>query len=530
MESVFQIFNQFWHGFNSLAPSKRIMVIVTTILSIVVMCAFIFLMNQKEYGILFSELSTDDAGKIIARLQEKKVTYKLSSAGDSILVPSTKVSELRLELASAGLPQGGAVGFEIFDKKSFGVTDFVQQLNYQRALQGELARTINNLDEVQASRVHIVMPKKSLFIENETQPTASVFVKLKSGRKLGTTQVDGIVHLVASSIEELEPENVMIVDSTGRMLSKQQPGSSISKRTTSQNEYQRSVEKELANSIQSMLARVVGDDRALARVSATVDFRVMEKTEEIYDSEEPAVRSRHKKTERSGKPPAGGGQSTVAPIKINSGRGYETNHERLDEVVNYEINRTINKTVMPVGNITKLSVAVLVDGIYHKNDKGMEEYQPRPKKEMKSIEDLVKKAIGFDAKRGDQVVVTSVPFKRVTPELAMSEGGSWKSKISLFIPVLKYIISFAAIVFVVMFILRPVVRSLVERGGDDEAVRARAILASTRGGDQQLDMGSVAALSLEGPPGPGSEEIVAVKNLADNDAKGFAEVMRNWLK
>lgn len=527
MGSVLQFFSQVSQGFNSLPPARRIAVIVTAVLSFVVIGALVFLMNQKDFRILYSNLSTDDAGKIIARLQEKKIPYKLSAAGDAIFVPTEKVSELRLDLASTGLPQGGVVGFEIFDNKNFGVTDFVQQLNYQRALQGELSRTINNLDEVQASRVHIVIPKKSLFVDNETKPTASVFLRLQNGCRLGDSQIDGIAHLVASSIEELSPESVMIVDSSGRVLSKKQPESQLSWRTTSQAQYRRNIETELANRIQSMLTRVVGNEKVIARVSASLDFRVMEKTEEIYDAEEPALRSRHRKTERSAKPVAGGGQSTVAPTERTGTGGYGSNHEKTDEIVNYEINRVVNKTMMPVGTIEKLSVAVLVDGNYEKNEKGIEEFQPRSKKEVQALEELVKKCVGFDSRRGDQVVVTSIPFKTVETDRTLMVDDSWKKKIAVFIPMVKYLLSLAAIVFVVMFVLRPAVRSLMERG-ETHMLKAPGPLG-TVGVNDKLNIG-MNSLSLEQPTQEVSEELEAVKRLADTDEHGFAELMRNWLK
>ena len=419
------------------------------------------------------------------------------------------------------------MGFEIFDDKNFGVTDFVQQLNYQRALQGELARTINNLDEVQASRIHIVLPKKSLFIDNETKPTASVFLKFRSGCRLGDSQIDGIARLVASSIEELNPEDVMIVDSKGRVLSKKQPESQLSRSTSSQGEYRRNVETELANRIQSMLTRVVGDDKVIARVSASLDFRVMEKTEEIYDAEEPAVRSRHSKIERSAKPVAGGGQSTVAPTAKTGINGYGSNHEKTDETVNYEINRVVNKTMMPVGTIEKLSVAVLVDGIYEKNDKGIEAFQPRAKKEMKALEGLVKNCVGFDSQRGDQVVVTSIPFKTLESEQPLLSGDSWKKKVAVFIPMVKYLVSLAAILFVTLFVLRPVVKSLMERG--DEHMRRTHSTMTATGMNEQLNAGT-GSLFLEEPNGEVSEELEAIKRLARSNEQGFAELMRNWLK
>ncbi len=530
-----QFFNQLIQGFNSLTPSKRIAVIVSAILSLVLIGLMVVLMNQKEYKVLFSNLSSDDAGKIIARLQEKSIAYKLSSAGDSILVPAEKVSELRLDMASSGLPQGGVIGFEIFDKKNYGVTDFVQQLNYQRGLQGELARTINNLDRVQSSRVHIVIPKKSLFVEKEAKPTASVFLKLKGGGGLSQSQIDGIVHLVSGSVEELQPEDVIVVDSKGKVLSKTQSGSQIARRTTSQVEYQNNVERELSNRIQSMLKTVVGGDKVIAKVSATIDFRVMEKTEEIYDSEEPAVRSRHLRKELSAKPLSGGGQSTVAPTSRTTGLSSGGKNERIDEMVNYEINRTISKTVMPVGSVKKLSVAVLVDGVYSKNDKGVEEYQPRSKKEMATMEEIVRKSVGFDAKRGDQVVVTSVPFKKMEAEEIVIPEKSWKSKLGIYVvPVLKYIASSAVIIFIIMFILRPMLKSILQRGGEQMVMTDGTGILTTSPASGQIGAGPGGLLIGEGQQPENEvevpEEVQAIKRFADVDDQGFTEVIKDWLK
>lgn len=523
---LFQFFYQFRQGFNSLAPSKRIAVIFVGALSLISICAFVFFVNQKEYSVLFSNLPADDAGKIIARLQEKKVPYKLSSSGDCILIPSENVPEMRIDLASSGLPHGGVVGFEIFDNRNIGVTDFVQQMNYQRALQGELSRTISDLDEIQMARVHIVMPKKSLFIENQTKSTASVFIKLKPGKKLGASQIDGIVHLVASSVEGLCPEEVMVVDSGGTILSRANAGSQVSKKTNFQIECQRNIEEKLAYKIQSMVARVVGEDKVIARVSTTLDFRVMEKTEEFYDSEEPAIRSRHIRTEKSTAPFFKNGQSAIKPANKQVKDAYGTDHEKMDETVNYEINRTISKTVMPVGEITKLSVAVLVDGVYRKNDKGMEEFQPRSKKEMTALEDIVKKAVGFDAGRGDQIVVKTVPFRDIEPEMGPVEEESWKDKTVLFLPLIKYIISLLAVIFVFIFILRPLVQSLLVMGRDHGVKMKNEELSAP---DAQPDIVESSPLSLKRTTREVSEEIELVKDMASHNASDFADVLRGWL-
>ena len=525
MDSVFQFISQLWKAFKTLTPSKRLAVVAVAAISLVSIAAFVAFVNQKEYRVLFSNLSAEDAGEILARLQEKKIPYKVSPSSDSILVPSERVSELRLNLAASGLPQGGGVGFEIFDKKNFGVTEFVQQLNYQRALQGELSRTINSLDEIQQSRVHIVMPKQSLFVEKQAKPTASVIIKLKPGRRLRATQVEGITHLVASSVEGLQPGEVTIVDSGGNILSKAVSESQLSKRTNTQMEYQTNIEKGLAHKIQSMLEKVVGEGKVVARVSAALNFKVIEKTEEIYDPEEPVVRSLHRKSEKS-RPPVSEGESTVSPTNRQDVNTYNPDHEKTDETINYEINRVVSKTVLPVGGVERLSVAVLVDGVYRKNDKGVEEFQPRLKKEMKTLEDLVRRSVGFDAARGDQVIVTSTPFRKIELDTGPAEKSFWKVKSPLFISLMKYITSLIALIVVVFFILRPLIKQLLARGGDQEVGPGK--ISSTTD-DSRLE-GVPVPLELDIPIGERIAEVEVLKKMADGDAQRFSELLRSWLK
>ncbi|MBW2644632.1 MAG: flagellar M-ring protein FliF [Deltaproteobacteria bacterium] len=518
MDSVLRFFSQLGEVFKSLTPSKKLSIIVVVVITLVSVGAFVVFVNQKEYRTLFSSLSTEDAGNIVAVLQEKKIPYKVSSGGDSILVPAEYISELRLDLAASGLPRGGGVGFEIFDNKNFGVTEFVQQLNYQRALQGELSRTISGLDEIQQSRVHIVIPRKSLFVEDQAKPTASVIVRRQTGRKLRASQVEGIACLVASSVEGLSPEEVMIVDSDGNILSVDRSESQLSRQTDSQIEFQRNVEKNLASGIQSMLEKVVGKGKVEARVSAVLDFRVMEKTEEVYDPEEPVVRSLHRKSEKSGTP-AGEGESTVSPIGERRVNADGAGREKTDETINYEISRVVSKTVMPVGEVEKLSVAVLVDGIYQKNDKGTEEFQPRSKKEIETLEGLVKGSIGFDVKRGDQVVITSIPFKKVELETISDEKGFWKAESLMAAPLMKYIALLIALMLVLFFVLRPLIKFILTKDRIREVGgRALPAAASSSG----LEIGGEMDENLRG--------VDVVRNLAGRDARKFAELLRNWLK
>ena len=522
-----QLFSQMWKGFESLPVSRKLTILAAagiTLLSIALAVVFI---NQPDYKVLYTNLSTEDAGQITARLQEKKIPYQLSPTGDMISVPSEKVSELRLELAASGLPKGGGVGFEIFDAKNLGVTEFVQQLNYQRALQGELTRTINSLDEIQQTRVHLAIPKKSLFSEDQKKPTASVVVRLKSGRNLSDPQIHGIAHLVSSSIEGMSPRDVMIVDSSGKVLSKVTEGGEMAQLSNSQVEYKKNVEKDLTSRITSMLEKVVGEGKAVVRISTDLDFRVTEKTEEKYDSEEPAIRSVQRSQEKSGSISGGAGESSVATTARQAAppRPAGSNREKSDETINYEISRTVNKTVMPVGDVKKLSIAVLVDGNYVKSDKGAEEYQPRPEKELTALEDLVKKSAGFDAKRGDQVVVSNVPFKKVDLGTELAEK-SWLDKFMPFMPLVRYLVMLVVIALVALFVAKPLVRMLAERGREVE-VSVREVPA----GAGALKGGDGVTLSL-GAPQQSREltEADIVRHMASVDSKRFAELLRNWIK
>ncbi|HVO65599.1 MAG TPA: flagellar basal-body MS-ring/collar protein FliF [Syntrophales bacterium] len=531
MGSLIQFLTQIWKGFNALEPSKKLSILIIAAVTFIGVGVMVYWTNKPEYRVLFSNLGADDAANIAARLQEKKVPYQISPSGDSILVPSEKISEIRLELASSGLPQGGGVGFEIFDNKSLGATEFVQQLNYQRALQGELSRTINGLDEIQHSRVHLVIPKKSLFVEDQKKPTASVIVKLKAGRTLRPPQIDGIVHLVASSVEGMNPSDVMVVDNSGKVLSVIQDESKLARMSNSQVEFQRNIEKDLTNRVQSLLEKVVGEGKAIVRVSADLDFRITEKTEEKYDPEEPVVRSMQRQSQKSGSGAlTAGGQSTIAPVGGKQPGGSTAakqgpGSERLDEVVNYEINKVVSKTVMPVGDVKKLSVAVLLDGPYVKNDKGVEEFQPRSKKELTDLEELVKKAAGFDTKRGDQVVITNVPFNKGEFDAGTTGKESWPEKVTAFYPVIKYIVMLAALILLAIFVLQPIIKMILVKG-KTTGFTTRESLSAPAG---ELE-GTASPLAIGEKSTVALTETDLVRQMANADTRRFAELLRLWIR
>jgi flagellar M-ring protein FliF len=345
------------------------------------------------------------------------------------------VYDLRLSLASEGLPQGGGVGFEIFDRKNFGMTEFVQKLNYQRALQGELSRTISQLAGVESARVHLAIPEKSLFKDAEKPATASVVLKMRSNRTLREAEVQGVVHLVASAIEGMDPDNITVLDSRGKMLSSTSPTDANSKQADARQGIQRTFEKNEEDKLQSLLDKVVGSGRSVARVSATYDFKQVEKYEERYDPETAAVRSEQRSEEKGGTTATASGvpgvQSNLAksaPAAGTSGGGTKS-----DETLNYEVSRSTARTIEPVGVLSKISVAILVDGKYElspgaKPDEKAK-YLPRTPDEMQKLEALVKSAVGFNAERGDQVTVANIPFQET------GDGGSetvkwWDSPIA----------------------------------------------------------------------------------------------------
>lgn len=521
-------FERIGRGVGALPGPRKVVLAIVAVLIMASIMTFVYFTNQEDYRVLFSNLTGVDAAAIVTKLKERKIPYQISPSGETISVPSAQVSELRLELAAAGLPQGGGIGFEIFDNKVFGATEFEQQMNYRRALQGELSRTINSLDEIQQSRVHIVLPKESLFIEQQKKPTASVTLKLKTGRKLKESQIDGIGHLVASSVEGLSADEVMIVDSQGNILSRRQGDSKNARLSSSQNEHQRNIEKEMANQIQTMLESVVGKGKAVVRVNAELDFRLMEKTEETYDPESPVVRSTQKQLDKAigPAPPSKIGALAVAGKTESSGSGPEK--EKTEETVNYEINKTVSKTVMPTGEIKKISIAVLVDGIYQKNDKGAATYQERPKKELDSFEDLVRKSAGFNAQRGDQVVVSSMPFNRPETEEVMPATSSWKDNIAPAIPMIKYGALIIGLLFTFLFIIRPLVRNVITTAHRFEATEHTQI-ASGAGVSVSLS-GQPPQLALSSLDDKSMNEMALAKQLAGVDSKKFAELLRNWLK
>lgn len=441
-------------------PLKRKLALLSVIALCVAIIAGMMMWSQRvDFQVLYSNLTQEDAGQAIAKLKEMKVPYKVE--GNSISVPSDKVYELRLELASQGIPQGGGIGFEIFDKNQFGVTEFVQRLNYVRALQGELGRTIRTLSEVDQARVHIAIPEKTIFTDKEERPTASVVLKLKAGRTLNQGQIGGIVHLVSSSVEGLPPGNVSVIDNMGNLLSKPSDGSDMVA-DAKQLEYQKNVDHEYESKLQSMLEGIIGRGKAIVRVSTKIDFSKVERTEEKFDPDTIAIRGEQRSQEKT----VGATQGGIPGVASNqpgqpaapAAPGSPSASQKQTENINYEVSRVVSKIIEPRGVVKSISVAVLVDGTYGKaqgTQKGA--FVARNEQEMKKYDDIVKAAIGFDKNRGDQVIVENVPFETAAFEEIAAEKTDY---LRLGLTLLKYILPIAVVLLLFIMVIKPLLKTL----------------------------------------------------------------------
>jgi flagellar M-ring protein FliF len=435
--------------------------------------------QKIDYQVLYSNLADDDAGKIVQELQDKKIPYKTGSGG-TILVASDKVYDVRLQLAAQGLPEGGGVGFEIFDNTNFTTSEFVQKLNYRRALEGELSRTIRSLAEVQQCRVHLVVPDKSIFAFQQTKQDASaaVFISLKQGRKLNSGEVDGIIHLVASSVEGLSPENITVVDNKGELLQKPNDDSMLSL-SSSQMEFQHNYEKNMATKIISMLESVVGRGKVKAKISASFNFKKSESTEEKFDPEGVVVRSEQKNTEKttSGAPAGIPGVSSNLPG--GAAQQYAASQgqsQKQDEMINYETSKTVTHVVESPVTLERLTVAILIDGILPSQQGSVEnakQYVQRSEEDVKFYEDIIKKTVGFTSDRGDEISVKVMPFKEME---AVDVQDVPKEYMPIILNVLKYLVPVAVALLFFLFVIRPLLKSLTA-----PSFRTQSAVAGTTG-------------------------------------------------
>jgi len=514
--------------------------------------------SRAEYQLLFGDLAPEDASLIVEQLKEKEIPYRISAGGTRLEVEQGKARELRLSFIGQGLPSGGkGKGFELFDELKLGATSFVENLNYRRALEGELARTIVRFREVSQARIHLVIPKRSLYWEKQEDPTASVWLKLRGGAGLDRGQVKAVVHLVSGAVEGLSPGNITVVDSLGHILT--EPEQSLaSGLTQAQLTLRRDAEKGFESKIVSLLAPIVGQDKVRAKVSVTMNFKEVKQEQESYDPTEQVLRSEQDLTEESGIPnPVGG----VPGTRSNLGEGQvsttskETDNyfKRVQRTRNYELGRTVRTTIEHPGEITRVSAAVILDDktvISEEGDERKYEYDALPAAVMAKCTEIVQKAIGFSKDRGDTVVVENLSFDRQMAEeerlaAAESKRGALWSKVLVAVRTPLIIIS---LMLVFVLIIKPLMKGLVVREEPVLAPAAALAIAAGETGAEAFPAGQGGPeMALEGKTieeieaeilagAPPTERVskrdVLIKRITqivDSDTDNAIQMLRTWL-
>ncbi|NYT35504.1 flagellar basal body M-ring protein FliF [Allopusillimonas soli] len=515
---------------------------------IALVVALLLWARAPEYKVLFSNLEDRDGGAIVSTLAQMNVPYKLSETGTAILVPADRVHGLRLQLAQQGLPRSGAAGFELMDNTRFGASQFTEQVTYQRALEGELANTIRDLHAVQAARVHLALPRQSLFVRERQAPTASVLLTLYPGRSLSDAQVNAITWLVSSSVPHLTAENVSVVDQNGRLLT--QPagdaGADGARRTLIDDIEQRTIQR-----ILTLLNPLVGAGNVRAQASADVDFSQREQTSEVYrPNQEPgqaAVRSKQTSasSQRNVPPPEGvpgaltnqppanatapiqtppattqdaggtqaGGQADVLSSEENAA-GHGSGSSRRDATINYEVDRTISHTRQPLGTLNRLSVAVVVN--YRDTDTGPE---PLSDEEMAKIDALVKQAMGYSASRGDTLSVVNSAFT----ETDIARVPLWRDPV--YIDMALRLLRYLLVALVVYLIWRRIVKPMLARQARErEQVEADVEQQARAREHAEAQERLAAALSRH------EENLNTARDMANKDPRAVAMVLRTWME
>lgn len=516
----------------SLPLGGRTGILVAAFATLLALAAIVWYGTRPSYKTLFSGLPEEEAGRVVEQLTKSNVPYELAANGTTIRVPADKVYSLRLEMATQGMPKKVAgVGFEIFDQTSLvGMTDFMQRTNYQRALQGELARSIESIAAVQKARVHLVMPKRSLFVSEEKEASASVMVELS--RSLTPDQVDGIVHMVASAVEGMDETNVTIVDHKGAMIAGGKKKSEDGRTPTDEAlALQKQVEKSLEERVQSMLDRVLGSDRSIIRITADLDMSRVNKQEEKFDPDGQVARSEQAVNESSKGAFGPSGVPGVQPNDANAQAAtLESSSKQSRDVerstTNYEISKVVSNILLPVGTVRRLSVAVLVDGVYQPEKEGAQPvYKERSEEEMARLRKIVERAVGFDTQRGDTIEVSNVPFE---PIVVAPEGEKpWATR-EFYLEVAKYAVLGLLVLILVFFVMRPMVRKLLT----PEKPHVRSGMTSTVADlERQLLAEGVGSMPAEQPAKvliPDRSLQMSQQMIADH-ADEARDILRQWM-
>ena len=530
MNPILTFFSQLSERFGDLSQGQKVASLVLATVTIGSVLAMSFWIKTPDLQLLYANLSEKDAAAIVDNLSTQKIPYELSNQGKTIRVPANQVHEIRLKMASEGLPEGSEVGLEIFDKTSLGMTDFIQKLNFQRALQGELSRTISTLEAIDRARVHLVIPKQTLFLREKPKGKASVTIKTKAGKSLNEKQVQGIVHLISASVEGITADNVAVVDVKGNLLSGSQETSAGAARSSSNYQHQRRVEQEFEKNILAMLEDALGEGMIIARVTADLDFEKNDQTEEIYDPDSAVVRSSQTASESVvGATPTGGviGVQAQLPAGQNEGgtgtAGQPSKRDKNNQVQNFEINKITRVVSKPTGTIKKLSVAVMIDGTMTEDA----EYKARPQEEMDKYLQLVQSAVGYNQERGDQIKVENVQFDR-TIELQRADELEKQEQIALAFQVGKYILGIAFVILFFTKAIKPIINLITTSVKSEEEAPEEEVTTEDRSEAQvaeEEEMKRLEEILLNS-----AEMRKSVTEFIEKDPKYTAGVVRKWLR
>ncbi len=499
---------------------------------------FAFLMlrlSQPQLSVLYTDLTFDDSLQVVKKLEGMNVPHEIRQEGAIILAPKEQVLRLRMEMAEAGLPAGGTVGYEIFDKAdTLGATSFVQNINRIRAIEGELARTIRALRNVAVARVHLVLPKRELFSRDKAEPSASIVVRVRG--ELDRGQIKAIQHLTASAVNGLNPGRVSIVDEAGRLLASGRDDGADPGGAEFEERHQ-AMEQRMREDIEDIVASVVGNGRVRVRVSAEMDYSKITETTDLYDPDGRVVRSTQTREESSNvTTPNGndgvsvGNELPAANAEPGTDGNQQENSNKTEEVINYEISRTTKTEVAQGGRIKRLSIAVLVDGIYQKDANGTVTYAPRPAEQIEQISALVRSAIGFDQDRGDQVQVVNLRFAEVQPA-AVADGapqGWLASMMSLskndYFAIAEMTVMGIVSLLVLLLIVRPLVRRIVTPDESRQALENFSTSEAPQLAGPDGQSAGEADLALPAPPSRTSEALKSARVIGEVQQKAVEEV------
>ena len=524
---------------------NKLMLLAGIAAVVAVMVVFWLWSQQPDYRVLFSNYSDKDGGAIVAELEKMNVPYKFSDGGNAILVPAAQVYQARLKLASDGLPKGGNAGFELLENQKFGVSQFVEQVNFQRALEGELERSVQSISAVEGAKIHLAIPKATVFVRDQQKPTASVLLNLRGGRSLDAQQVGAIVHLVAGSVPDLPTANVTVVDQNGNLLSDTSKKMGANNLDATQIKYIDDMQQSIVKRVESIIAPIVGAKNVRAESSVEIDFSSVEQAAESYkpnqNPDETAIRSLQNSESKttngageaagvpgalSNQPPANATAPIVADGTAASGTAVASTpiSSQKNTTTNFEVDKTVRYTQQPMGGVKRINVAVVVNNMQVVDAKGKVTYRPLTAAEKTQINDLAMQAMGFNKERGDSLTVVNSSFAE-NPVEKLEDVPLWKNPevIEYAKDALRFLVGMIVLMMLYKRALKPMLTKLT-------APPQQLIAASATPANNVEEQDAVVSITNQtGGSAPAYEQnLLAAKQMAKDNPRIVASVVSNW--